>query len=98
MTKPIGYFCSGAMPGDTGLIADMQESWGSTFEALNNAQRLWIIQLVGQTLFQADPNSVLDSPHDEEIEEATERLEELSRYELLSLLEALVSQIKSSRE
>ena len=98
MSKPIGYFCSGAMPGDEGLISDMQQSWGSCFEALNNAQRLWIIQLVGQTLFQADPNSTLDSPHDEEIEEATERLEELPRYELLSLLEALVSQVKSSRE
>jgi hypothetical protein len=98
MTKPIGYFCSGAMPGDTGLIADMQESWGSCFEALNNSQRLWIIQQVGLTLFQADPNSVLDSPDDEEIEEATERLEELSRYELLSLLFALVSQVKTNRE
>jgi len=97
MTKPIGYFCSGSMPGDTGLIADMQESWGSTFEALNNAQRLWIIHQVGLHLFMADQEHSQDREHDEEVEEATERLNELNRYELLSLLEALVSQVKSNR-
>jgi hypothetical protein len=97
MTKPIGYFCSGAMPGDTGLIADMQSSWGSTFEALNNAQRLWIVQQVSQALFLADSQHSEDRQYDDEVEEVTERLDELNRYELLSLLEALVSQIKSNR-
>jgi len=97
MTKPIGYFCSGAMPEDTGLIADMQSSWGSTFDALNNAQRLWIINQAAMTLFLADPEHSQDREHDDEVEEATERLNELTRYELLSLLEAVVSQVKSNR-
>ena len=98
MTKPIGYFCSGSMPGDTGLIADMQESWGSTFEALNNAQRLWIIHQVGLHLFMSDPEHSQDREHDHEVEEVTERLDELNRYELLALLEAVVNQVRTSRQ
>jgi hypothetical protein len=96
MTKPLGYFCSGTMPGDTGLLADMQESWGSTFEVLNNAQRLWMVQLIGLALFQNDPDSTLDSPRDSEIEEVTERFDELSRSDLLGLLDALVAQLKGN--
>ena len=97
MTKPIGYFCSGAMPQDEGLIADMQSSWGSTFEVLNNAQRLWMLQSVGLNLFNADQNSTVNSEHDDEIEEAIERFDELSESDLLGLLEALVGQLKNNR-
>lgn len=79
------------------LLDDMKESWGSTFDALNNAQRLWILQSVGAYLFNADPNSILDSEHDEEIEEAIERFDELSNNDLLGLLEALVGQLKSNQ-
>ncbi|HYX17879.1 MAG TPA: hypothetical protein VE944_26670 [Nostoc sp.] len=96
MTKPIGYFCSNTMPGDTGLLVDMQQSWGSTFEALNNAQRLWMVQLIALNLFQNDPDSRLDSPRDAELDEVKERLNELSRSDLLGLLEALVNQIKGN--
>lgn len=96
MTKPIGYYCSGTMPGDRGLLADMQESWGSTFGSLNNAQRLWLIQQIGWSLFQDDPDSHLDSPRDAELEEVKERFEELSRSDLLGLLEALVAQVKGN--
>lgn len=98
MTKPLGYFCDGAMPGDTGLIAEMQNCWGSTFEALNNAQRLWIIHQIGYVLFEAHPEHSEDREHDDEVEEVIERLNELPRSELLGLLEALVAQVKSSRE
>lgn len=84
------------MPGDTGLLADMQESWGSTFEALNNAQRLWMIQQVSWSLFQDDPDSHLDSPRDAETEEVVQRLDELSRGQLLGLLDALVAQVKGN--
>ncbi len=96
MTKPIGYFVSGTMPGDTGLLADMQESWGSTFEAINNAQRLWMIEQISSTLSQNYPESNLDSPRDSEIKEVAERLDELSPGQLLGLLDALVAQVKSN--
>ncbi|MBN3925636.1 hypothetical protein [Nostoc sp. NMS4] len=96
MTKPIGYFCSGTMPGDTGLLADMQESWGSTFEAINNAQRLWMIQQISSTLSQNYLESNLDSPRDSEVKEVAERLDELSPGQLLGLLDALVAQVKGN--
>lgn len=96
MTKPIGYFVSGTMPGDTGLLADMQESWGSTFEAINNAQRLWMIEQISSTLSQNYPESNLDSPRDSEIKEVADRLDELSPGQLLGLLDALVAQVKSN--
>ena len=38
MTKFLGYYC-GAFPKDESLLNDMVESWGGTFEKLNNAQR-----------------------------------------------------------
>ena len=82
---------------DFTLLDEMKESWGQTFETLNNAQRLWILQAVGSYLFNTDPNSTLDSEHDSEIEEAIERFDELSRSDLLGLLEALVGQLKSNR-
>ncbi|MBW4607341.1 MAG: hypothetical protein KME22_08965 [Hassallia sp. WJT32-NPBG1] len=97
MTKPIGYFCSGAMPGDTGLIAEMQDAWGSTFAALSNTQRLWIIHQTALHLFMADPTHCDDREHDDEVEDVTERLAEISYSECLGLLEALVSQVKTSR-
>jgi len=84
------------MPGDTGLLADMQESWGSTFEAINNAQRLWMIEQISSTLSQNYPESNLDSPRDSEIKEVAERLDELSPGQLLGLLDALVAQVKSN--
>ena len=42
MSKPLGYFTS-AMPNDGSLLDEMQEIWGSTFSALNDAHRYWMI-------------------------------------------------------
>jgi hypothetical protein len=82
---------------DFTLLDEMKESWGQSFEELNNAQRLWMLQSVGLNLFNADPESTLDSDHDDEIASVIERLDELNKYEILSLLEALVNQIKFHR-
>ena len=97
MTKPLGYFCSGAMPGDEGLIADMQNAWGSTFEELNNSERLWLLSsLTG--IMTADPTDDYD-PYKvgSRITDATERFDELSFYEQLALAEAVIHQIKFHR-
>ncbi|MGI8502180.1 MAG: hypothetical protein ACR2LR_13750 [Hassallia sp.] len=80
------------------LIDEMKESWGQSFEALNNAQRLWLIYQTALFMFTAHPEHNVDREHDEEVGQLTVRLDELSRYELLSFLEALVAQVKSSRE
>jgi len=80
------------------LIDEMKESWGQTFEALNNAQRLWLIHQSALYLFTCHPEHNIDRQHDDEVGQVTARLDELSRYELIALLEALVAQVKSNRE
>lgn len=91
--KTLGYY-AGAFPKDEGLLNDMVESWGGTFEALNNAQRLWIVRSIANLLFEQHPMSEQDAPNDNEVEEAIERLDELNPGDMVGLLEALIAQIK----
>lgn len=91
--KTLGYY-AGAFPNDEGLLNDMTESWGGTFEALNNAQRLWLVRSIANLLFEQHPMSEEDAENDEEVEEVIERLDELSQGDMLGLLEALVAQLK----
>lgn len=93
MSKFLGYYC-GKFPSEDGLLADMVESWGGTFEKLNNAQRLWILKNTAENLFYKDPNSEQDLPNDYQVEEALERLDELSDGDKLGLIEALTAQLK----
>lgn len=93
MPKFVGYYC-GAFPKDEGLLNDMVESWGGTFENLNNAQRLWIVKSVANLLFEMHPMSEQDAPNDSEVSEAIERLEELNPGDMVGLMEALIAQIK----
>lgn len=96
MSQPIGYFCNHT-PGDSGLLGDMEESWGSTFETLNNSERLWLLfSLIGTMTAtdseNYDPHSVSDC-----IVPAAERLTELSFFDQLGLAEALINQIRHYR-
>jgi hypothetical protein len=84
-------------PGDSGLLGDMEESWGSTFEALNNSERLWMLfSLVGNITADASENY-----DPSEIREYTlpaiDRLNELSFSDQLGLAQALIEQIKHYR-
>ena|GEM_PF-961217 len=94
MTKPIGYFCSGAMPGDTGLIAEMQDAWGSAFEKLNQSERIWVLStLTGVMCADAtenyDPYQVGD-----DLVDIYERFHEINFSTQLGLAEALIAQLK----
>jgi len=76
------------------LLDEMKESWGQTFEELNNSERLWLLSSLTGTMTDSatddyDPYKVGDH-----ITAATERFDELSFYEQLALAEALVNQIK----
>ncbi len=97
MTKPLGYYTS-YTPGDEGLLAEMQEAWGSQFEELTNVERTWMIMKIGENLCAdfdetEDDNSLRDG-----IEKAVERIcsDELSIGDQLRLIEALVYQVISS--
>ncbi len=91
MTKPLGYFCSGAMPGDTGLIAEMQESWGTQFQNLNQQQRFWMLMRLAEDFCAAEGEP--ESDFDSEVEEAESRFKELSPGSRMGLLQALAAQV-----
>jgi ATP-dependent RNA circularization protein (DNA/RNA ligase family) len=91
MTKPIAYFTN-YHPGNGGLLGDMEESWGSTFEVLTPYQRAYLIAAVSTEIFSH--YSMEDNNNDSEVEEVCERLGELSLGDQLGLLEALINQAK----
>lgn len=82
---------------DSTLLDEMKESWGQTFEALNNSERLWLLSSLAGTMTadateNYDPCQVGDG-----VTDATERFDELSFYEQVVLAEALINQIKHYR-
>lgn len=85
------------MNGNTSsLLDEMKSAWGQTFEQLNNSERLWLLSSLTGTM-TADATAHYN-PHevDDCITDATERFDELSFHEQLSLAEAILNQIKSN--
>ena len=74
MTKPLRYYVS-TNPGDSALLDEMEESWGGTFEALNNCQRLWMINMLSDWVLN-DPAFYADHELDDEVCELTQRADE----------------------
>ncbi|MBW4568060.1 MAG: hypothetical protein KME31_08555 [Tolypothrix carrinoi HA7290-LM1] len=94
--KPLGYYCN-YTPGDGGLLGEMEESWGSYFEEINNSERLWFLfRLFGTMTANAGENY---NPYEvqEVISPACDRLNELSIWDQLGLASALIDQIKANR-
>ena len=89
MVKPLGYYTS-VMPNDDSLLDEMQSAWGSTFEVLNNCQRCWMIQMLASKLQE---EFYEDHDLDGDVEEMTERFDELSTGQKMGLIDALIHQI-----
>lgn len=98
MTKPLGYYTS-YTPGDDGLLAEMQEAWGSQFESLSNIERTWFIRKIAENLFGEFCHAAGEDFVRDGIEKALKRIadEELSIGDQLRLIEALVNQVMSSK-
>jgi hypothetical protein len=94
--KPLGYY-TGYTPGDDGLLAEMQEAWGSQLESLTNVERTWMITKIGENLCADFDETEDDNSIREGVEKVIERIwnNELSRSDQLGLLEALVNQVKT---
>jgi len=91
MTKPLGYYVA---TNSTPLLQEMESAWGSTFDALNNCQRLWMVQLMADHLYNS-PDIYEDHELDDEVFELTERVDaELSTSQRIALIEALIAQVK----
>ncbi|MBD2773328.1 hypothetical protein [Iningainema tapete] len=92
MSKPIGYFCN-YTPGDGGLLGDIEAECGSTFENLNQSQKLWILAYCAGAMTATetenyDPNEVGD-----DITPLCERLHELTLFDQLGLIKCLTENI-----
>jgi hypothetical protein len=86
--KPIGYYASSESP----LIDEMVDYFGSQFENMTPVEKCWLLYRIGFHLWMhdAEGGDVRD-----EIENAMNRIElELSPGERLSLMDAVVNQLK----
>ncbi len=92
--RPLGFYTS-YTPGEGGLLQDMEESWGATFEVLTPYQRAYLIAAVSTEIFNQYESE--DNENDSEVEEVCERLGELGFGDLLGLMEALINQAKVRR-
>jgi len=92
MTKPIGYYVSTNSP----LLEEMEELWGTRFEALNNCQRLWMINMLSD-LAVNDPSIYADHELDDEVADLTQRAdEELNIDQKIGLIQVLISQVRGT--
>ena len=98
MSHPIGYYTSfdpianvsAALPaGAEGLLAEMQQAWGAQFQELNNAERLWMIVQLAE-----DVCAEVEEDIHESVEQAMERMDELSVGDRLGLILALINQVR----
>jgi hypothetical protein len=92
--QPIGFYTS-YTPGEGGLLQDMEESWGSTFEVLTPYQRVYLLAALSTEIFSQ--YELENNENDSEVEEVCERLGELGFGDLLGLMEALINQAKHRR-
>jgi hypothetical protein len=87
--KPVGYYVSSD---DSTLIDEMVDYFGNQFQNMTPTEKCWLLYRIGFHLWMhdADGEGVRD-----EVENAMSRIEqELSAPERLSLMDALVNQLK----
>ncbi|NEQ27818.1 MAG: hypothetical protein F6K28_54240 [Microcoleus sp. SIO2G3] len=89
MSRPIGYYTSFDPVANEGLLAEMVVAWGAQFQELNNAERLWMI-----TKLAEDVCAEVEEDIDESVEQAMERMDELSVGNKLGLILALINQVR----
>jgi hypothetical protein len=88
--KPLSYFVNyHSRSGE--LFADMEESWGTTFEKLHRSQIIWLAKEAAYCLFEGNPDRFDKLEHDEEIQDACDRLYENSEADAINLLKFLVN-------
>jgi KaiC/GvpD/RAD55 family RecA-like ATPase len=68
------------------LIRDMVETWGDDLGQLDEKSTLMLISALSQSLVQED-----DSQLDPNVAEAVRRIDELSRHDKISLIQALAN-------
>ncbi|NMG10356.1 hypothetical protein [Brasilonema sp. UFV-L1] len=95
MTQPIGYFTNYDPTSNEGLLAEMQEAWGATFEALSNVDRMWMVWKLAEQLTEDFEQQLDIQDLNHGVAEAIDRHSgELSTGDRLGLILALVHQVQ----
>ena len=91
MTKPLGYY-TGYTPGDGGVLAKMEEAFGSQLEDLNQTEKAWMLQEIASSILEEST----EVP-DPQIAVWSEKVcQELCPHNKLGLAIALVESLKES--
>ena len=88
MTKPIGFYTN-YIPGEGGVLSDIEEALGSYFEQIRDNEKLWLIARIANDLSLKYP---IDKPPSENMERAAHRANEISVSNRIGLIHALIAQ------
>lgn len=85
MARPLGYWC---LNYNNPLINDIAETWGDYLQGLSETQAYWLIGRIGADLW--DKSGTAERPSSAS-EELVSRLNELTEYEKVRLLQAIIN-------
>lgn len=89
MNKPLSYYTT-YTPGDGGLLGEIEQAWGSTFDKLRDDEKLWLIGQLANELWQEYPIEKLPG---EGVKLVAHRApSELSVLNRIGLMNALIAQ------
>ncbi|MBD2341647.1 hypothetical protein H6G64_32415 [Calothrix sp. FACHB-156] len=94
VSKPIGYYTS-YTPGKSGLLENLQQQWGATFEKMTRQQKLYLVVGLALNLSSQYQDTCQDTSINQEIASIPQQVvKHLSTSDQEGLLEALVAQIR----
>jgi hypothetical protein len=93
MTKPIGYYTS-YIPGGTGLLEELQQQWGTTFEKMTRQQKLYLVVALASNLGCQCKDTCQDMSINQEIASTSQQVQSLTTSDQEGLLAALIAQIR----
>lgn len=94
MTKPLGYY-TGYTPGDEGLLAELQETYGAQLQGLNRTEKLCLITMIASDLCCL---ASIETPYRSELFGLMNRIkDELAISDREGLLSALIEGVRFQR-
>lgn len=93
MIKPIGYYTS-YTPGEPGLLEELQQQWGATFEKMTRQQKLYLVVALASNLGCQCKDTCQDMSINQEIASTSQQVQSLTTSDQEGLLAALIAQIR----
>lgn len=91
MTKPLGHYTN-YIPGDEGLLTEIQEQYGAQLQNLSRVEKLFLIVTIAADLFCTTPTTVYRGA--DILELASQIKKELTISDLEGFLECLINGVR----